>query len=253
MHQAGSGQCCPFAVQFPTPASTLHPTPRAPRFKCVIHFAGRKYVNESVDNPLRYYDHNVLGTVNLCKTMKKHGCKSMVFSSSCTVYGNPQVCAAGARGRGCWCETSVGIGGELCEASLEAGGGRLAVQSALLPHPSPRPPLLTPGLRSAPLLPSLLPLLPSWEQYVPIDEAHPLKAVSPYGATKLMIEDILRDVSASDPDWRIILLRYFNPVGAHPSGGFALGCGCGWLVASWGGGGWCRCEPASPTTPSASS
>ena len=57
-------------------------------------------------------------------------------------------------------------------------------------------------------------------QYVPIDEKHPLKAVSPYGATKLMIEDILRDVSASDPEWRIILLRYFNPVGAHPSGGW---------------------------------
>lgn len=61
-------------------------------------------------------------------------------------------------------------------------------------------------------------------QYVPIDEAHPLKAVSPYGNTKLIIEDILRDVSASDPEWRIILLRYFNPVGAHPSGGRA-----GWV------------------------
>ena len=60
---------------------------------------------------------------------------------------------------------------------------------------------------------------------MPIDEAHPLKAVSPYGNTKLIIEDILRDVSASDPDWRIILLRYFNPVGAHPSGeGVCWGC-----------------------------
>ncbi|PSC71614.1 UDP-glucose 4-epimerase [Micractinium conductrix] len=116
----------------------------AEKFNCVIHFAGRKYVNESVENPLRYYDHNVLGTVNLCKAMQKHGCKNMVFSSSCTVYGNPQ--------------------------------------------------------------------------YVPIDEAHPLKAVSPYGNTKLIIEDIFRDLSASDPEWRIILLRYFNPVGAHPSG-----------------------------------
>ncbi|KAL4424969.1 hypothetical protein ABPG77_002854 [Micractinium sp. CCAP 211/92] len=114
------------------------------KFDCVIHFAGRKYVNESVENPLRYYDHNVLGTVNLCKTMNNYGCKNMVFSSSCTVYGNPQ--------------------------------------------------------------------------YVPIDEAHPLKAVSPYGNTKLIIEDILRDVSASDPAWRVVLLRYFNPVGAHPSG-----------------------------------
>ncbi|KAI3436791.1 hypothetical protein D9Q98_006202 [Chlorella vulgaris] len=114
------------------------------KFDCVIHFAGRKYVNESVENPVRYYDHNVLGTVQLVKMCTKHNCKNFVFSSSCTVYGNPQ--------------------------------------------------------------------------YVPIDEAHPLKAVSPYGNTKLIIEDILRDVSASDPEWRIILLRYFNPVGAHPSG-----------------------------------
>jgi UDP-glucose 4-epimerase len=116
----------------------------AEKFDCVIHFAGRKYVNESVEDPLRYYDHNVKGTINLCLTMNKYGCKNMVFSSSCTVYGNPQ--------------------------------------------------------------------------YVPIDEQHSLKAVSPYGATKLMIEDILRDISASDPEWRVALLRYFNPVGAHPSG-----------------------------------
>ena len=55
-------------------------------------------------------------------------------------------------------------------------------------------------------------------QYVPIDEAHPLKAVSPYGRTKLIIEDIFRDLAVADKEWRIILLRYFNPVGAHPSG-----------------------------------
>lgn len=55
-------------------------------------------------------------------------------------------------------------------------------------------------------------------QYVPIDEKHPLKSVSPYGRTKLIIEDIFRDLSASDPEWNVILLRYFNPVGAHPSG-----------------------------------
>ena len=53
---------------------------------------------------------------------------------------------------------------------------------------------------------------------VPIDEAHPLAAVSPYGRTKLIIEEIFRDYSAADPQWRTILLRYFNPVGAHPSG-----------------------------------
>ena len=55
-------------------------------------------------------------------------------------------------------------------------------------------------------------------QYVPIDEKHPLKAVSPYGRTKLIIEDIFRDLFASEKDWKIILLRYFNPVGAHSSG-----------------------------------
>eukprot|EP00890_Picochlorum_soloecismus_P000025 jgi/Picsp_1/1022/NSC_04506-R1_udp-glucose 4-epimerase len=114
------------------------------KFEAVIHFAGRKYVNESVENPLRYYDHNVAGTVELAKAMAKNGCKNMVFSSSCTVYGNPQ--------------------------------------------------------------------------YVPIDEQHPLKAVSPYGRTKLIIEDIFRDLAKSDKEWNVILLRYFNPVGAHPSG-----------------------------------
>ena len=56
-------------------------------------------------------------------------------------------------------------------------------------------------------------------QYVPIDEKHPLKAVSPYGRTKLIIEDMFRDLYESEKDWKIILLRYFNPVGAHPSGG----------------------------------
>lgn len=53
---------------------------------------------------------------------------------------------------------------------------------------------------------------------VPIDESHPLKALSPYGRSKLIIEDMFRDVAAAEPEWRTILLRYFNPVGAHPSG-----------------------------------
>jgi UDP-glucose 4-epimerase len=56
-------------------------------------------------------------------------------------------------------------------------------------------------------------------EHVPIDETHPLKAVSPYGRTKLIIEDMFRDVATAEPEWRTILLRYFNPVGAHPSGG----------------------------------
>ena len=67
-------------------------------------------------------------------------------------------------------------------------------------------------------------------QYVPLDEGHPLKAVSPYGRTKLMIEDIFRDLFAAEPEWRIILLRYFNPVGAHPSGAPPVR----WPDLSWG-------------------
>eukprot|EP00884_Botryococcus_braunii_P011499 jgi/Botrbrau1/2034/Bobra.0047s0014.1 len=114
------------------------------KFEAVIHFAGRKAVGESVEFPMLYYTHNVLGTINLIEVMRKHNVKNMVFSSSCTVYGNPQ--------------------------------------------------------------------------YTPIDEKHPLQAASPYGRTKLIIEDIFRDVAVAEKDWRIILLRYFNPVGAHPSG-----------------------------------
>ena len=91
-----------------------------------------------------YYTHNVAGTVNLIEAMRKHGVKRMVFSSSCTVYGEPQ--------------------------------------------------------------------------YTPLDEKHPRSAMSPYGRTKLMIEDIFNDVAPAEEGWRVILLRYFNPVGAHPSG-----------------------------------
>ena len=110
----------------------------------VIHFAGLKAVGESVAQPLRYYDNNVYGSVVLFETMAKFGVKTLVFSSSATVYGDP--------------------------AS------------------------------------------------VPIVEDFPLSATNPYGRSKLMIEDILRDLSVSDPSWRIALLRYFNPVGAHESG-----------------------------------
>ncbi len=110
----------------------------------VIHFAGLKAVGESVAEPLRYYDNNVAGTLSLLKAMKKHGCKTLVFSSSATVYGDP--------------------------AS------------------------------------------------VPIREHFPLSATNPYGRSKLMIEDMLRDLAHAEPDWRIAILRYFNPVGAHESG-----------------------------------
>ncbi|MEW6370584.1 MAG: UDP-glucose 4-epimerase GalE [Pseudomonadota bacterium] len=110
----------------------------------VVHFAGLKAVGESVAQPLRYYDNNVSGSVVLFETMAKFGVKTLVFSSSATVYGDP--------------------------AS------------------------------------------------VPILEDFPLSATNPYGRSKLMIEDILRDLYKAEPDWRIALLRYFNPVGAHESG-----------------------------------
>lgn len=110
----------------------------------VIHFAGLKAVGESVAQPLRYYDNNFNGSVVLFETMAKFNVKSLIFSSSATVYGDP--------------------------AS------------------------------------------------VPITESFPLAATNPYGRSKLMIEDMLRDVALADPSWRIALLRYFNPVGAHESG-----------------------------------
>lgn len=110
----------------------------------VIHFAGLKAVGESVQIPLTYYHNNITGTLNLCRIMDKYDVKKMVFSSSATVYGNPD--------------------------------------------------------------------------RVPIDESFPLSATNPYGRTKLMIEEILRDLYISDSTWRIALLRYFNPIGAHESG-----------------------------------
>lgn len=116
----------------------------AHKVDAVIHFAGLKAVGESVAQPLRYYDNNVNGSVILFETMAKFGVKSLVFSSSATVYGDP--------------------------AS------------------------------------------------VPIREDFPLHATNPYGRSKLMIEDILRDLANAEPEWRIALLRYFNPVGAHESG-----------------------------------
>jgi len=113
--------------------------------EAVIHFAGLKAVGESVEQPLRYYDNNVAGTVALCEVMAEKGVRSIVFSSSATVYGNPHA--------------------------------------------------------------------------VPIREDFPVGgATNPYGTSKLMVENILRDLLASDIEWRIAILRYFNPVGAHSSG-----------------------------------
>ena len=120
-------------------------------FDCVIHFAGLKSVGESVLKPWEYYDNNVNGTLVLLDVMRKHGCKKLIFSSSATVYGEPEV--------------------------------------------------------------------------LPITEDHP-KGVctNPYGQTKSMIEEILKDMYTADAKlgdsdpWSIVLLRYFNPVGAHSSG-----------------------------------
>lgn len=110
----------------------------------VIHFAALKAVGESCQIPLRYFDNNLIGTLNLLKVMEKHGVKSIVFSSSATVYGKPES--------------------------------------------------------------------------VPIREDFPLSVSNPYGRTKLIIEDMLRDIYKSDNEWDIALLRYFNPIGAHESG-----------------------------------
>ena len=111
----------------------------------VIHFAGLKAVGESVREPLRYYDNNVAGTVNVLRAMQAAKVRTMVFSSSATVYGEP--------------------------AS------------------------------------------------VPIREDAPVSAQNPYGASKLMMEQVLADVDTAEPgQWRIARLRYFNPVGAHESG-----------------------------------
>lgn len=110
----------------------------------VIHFAGLKAVGESVAKPLEYYDNNIYGTLVLLEVMKAHQVKNIIFSSSATVYGDPE--------------------------------------------------------------------------RLPIDENCRLHVTNPYGATKLMIENILQDLHRSDPSWSIIILRYFNPVGAHESG-----------------------------------
>ncbi|QWT17735.1 UDP-glucose 4-epimerase GalE [Collinsella sp. zg1085] len=112
---------------------------------CVIHFAGYKAVGESVSKPIEYYHNNLGSTLALVDVMRAHECKSIIFSSSSTVYGDPD-------------------------------------------EP-------------------------------PVTELSPKKMVTnPYGWTKWMIEQILTDIYSSDPAWNVVLLRYFNPIGAHPSG-----------------------------------
>lgn len=113
-------------------------------FDAVVHFAALKAVGESVAEPLRYYDNNVVGTIRLLQAMQRADVFRIVFSSSATVYGDPQT--------------------------------------------------------------------------VPIAEDAACAPTNPYGRTKLMMEEVLRDVAATDPRWHVALLRYFNPVGAHASG-----------------------------------
>ena len=113
-------------------------------FDAVIHFAAFKAVGESCKLPLKYYENNISGTVNLLKVMEKFGVKKIIFSSSATVYGTPEK--------------------------------------------------------------------------LPLDENCHLSTTNPYGATKLMMENIMTDVWKADNEWTIILLRYFNPVGSHESG-----------------------------------
>ena len=125
-------------------AAALERIFREDKFDAVIHFAGLKSVGESCEKPLLYWRNNVGGTLNLVEAMKRHGVKDIVFSSSATVYGDPES--------------------------------------------------------------------------LPISEEAPLRALNPYGRTKLVQEELFRDICAADKDWTAVLLRYFNPVGAHPSG-----------------------------------
>jgi UDP-glucose 4-epimerase len=114
------------------------------QFDAVIHFAAKKSVAESVEDPISYYSNNVGGMLALLEAMDGAGVRTIVFSSSATVYGDPD--------------------------------------------------------------------------RLPISEDHPTRAVNPYGQTKLICENILSDLARTDQGWRVSLLRYFNPVGAHPSG-----------------------------------
>ena len=116
----------------------------AHRLDAVIHFAAFKAVGESCKLPLKYYENNINGTVTLLQVMEKYAVKKIIFSSSATVYGDPEK--------------------------------------------------------------------------LPLDENCRLSTTNPYGSTKLMMENIMQDVQKADKSWNIILLRYFNPVGAHESG-----------------------------------
>lgn len=113
-------------------------------FDATIHFAGHKAVGESIEQPLMYYENNMLSLINVCEAMQESGCTNLVFSSSAAVY--------------------------------------------------------------------------STKNDPPYAEDAPIRPTNPYGRTKAFIEEILKDLSIANPNWNISILRYFNPVGAHPSG-----------------------------------
>jgi UDP-glucose 4-epimerase len=139
-----SGQTPVFVRADVNDAAALEAVFTAHAIDAVVHFAAFKAVGESTAQPLKYYANNLGGLVTTCDVMARCGVKALVFSSSATVYGEPQ--------------------------------------------------------------------------FLPYTEAHPLAAMNVYGRTKLMGEQILRDLEASDPRWHFAWLRYFNPVGAHESG-----------------------------------
>jgi UDP-glucose 4-epimerase len=139
-----SGQVIPFVQADVRDGAALDRIFAEHRIDGVIHFAGLKAVGESVAQPLRYFDNNVGSTLALLQAMDRAGVRRIVFSSSATVYGDPE--------------------------------------------------------------------------QVPITESSRLQVTNPYGRTKLICEDILRDLLVSDPRWQVAILRYFNPVGAHISG-----------------------------------
>ena len=142
--QSLSGQVPDFTQADVGNAAALDALFTAGRIDAVVHFAAFKAVGESTQMPLAYYANNVGGLLTLAQAMARHGCKTLVFSSSATVYAQSDV--------------------------------------------------------------------------QPLKESFALGTTSPYAATKLMSENILRDTLVADPTWRIALLRYFNPVGAHESG-----------------------------------
>ena len=139
-----SGQVIPFVQADVRDGAALDRIFAEHRIDGVIHFAGLKAVGESVAQPLRYFDNNIGSTLALLQAMDRAGVRRIVFSSSATVYGDPE--------------------------------------------------------------------------QVPITESSRLQVTNPYGRTKLICEDILRDLLVSDPRWQVAILRYFNPVGAHISG-----------------------------------